>query len=73
MFTCVLRKVNHGMEKKTLNIVFVGNSYTYYNQMPQMAFTQLAEAEGYKVIVWMIFVNFAEQFGKLMKFITAFG
>ena len=25
-----------------LRVLFVGNSYTYYNQMPQNAFTELA-------------------------------
>ena len=51
IYLSFFRKATLDMENKTFNILFVGNSYTYYNQMPQMAFTQLAEAEGYKVIV----------------------
>lgn len=39
------------MANKTLSILFVGNSYTYYNQMPEEAFTRLSEAAGYKVAV----------------------
>lgn len=39
------------MANKTLNILFVGNSYTYYNQMPEDVFTRLAEKSGYKVSV----------------------
>ena len=39
------------MADKTLNVLFVGNSYTYYNQMPEGAFTEVAEAAGYKVMV----------------------
>lgn len=29
------------MTDKKLNILFVGNSYTYYNQMPKVAFAEL--------------------------------
>ena len=36
---------------KTLRVLFVGNSYTFYNQMPQTAFTELAAAAGYAVEV----------------------
>lgn len=39
------------MEGKKLRILFVGNSYTYYNDMPQAAFTELAKAAGYDVEV----------------------
>ena len=39
------------MAGKILNILFVGNSYTYYNQMPEDVFTRLAEKSGYKVSV----------------------
>ena len=34
-----------------LRVLFVGNSYTYYSQMPQNAFTELAKAAGYEVDV----------------------
>ena len=33
------------------SVLFVGNSYTYYNQMPQNAFTELAKEAGYAVDV----------------------
>ena len=36
---------------KTLKILFVGNSYTYYNKMPQTFFTEEAEKAGYAVEV----------------------
>ena len=39
------------MAIKTLKILFVGNSYTYYNQMPEDIFTKLAEKSGYNVTV----------------------
>ena len=39
------------MEGKKLRILFVGNSYTYYNEMPQRAFTEQAEAAGLAVEV----------------------
>ena len=39
------------MAGKILNILFVGNSYTYYNQMPEVAFKRYAEAAGYVVAV----------------------
>ena len=45
------RKAVNVMAIKTLNILFVGNSYTYYNQMPEVAFKRYAEAAGYKVAV----------------------
>jgi hypothetical protein len=36
---------------KTLKILFVGNSYTYFNDMPNTYFKQEAENAGYKVDV----------------------
>ena len=36
---------------KTLKILFVGNSYTFFNKMPQTAFTEEAEKAGYTVEV----------------------
>ena len=36
---------------KTYNILFIGNSYTYYNDMPEMIFAQIAKSAGYKVNV----------------------
>jgi hypothetical protein len=39
------------MAGKKLRVLFVGNSYTYYNDMPQAAFTELAKAAGYEVEV----------------------
>ena len=37
--------------KKQLNILFVGNSYTYYNEMPTQSFVREAESAGYRVTV----------------------
>ena len=37
--------------KKSLNILFVGNSYTYYNDMPGAYFKKAAEDAGYHVTV----------------------
>lgn len=37
-----------------LRVLFVGNSYTYYNQMPQNAFTELAQEAGCEVDVTAI-------------------
>ncbi len=39
------------MPEKSFSILFVGNSYTYYNHMPQAAFTETAQAAGYNVDV----------------------
>ena len=39
------------MSAKSLNVLFVGNSYTYYNQMPEEAFTSIAREAGYEVSV----------------------
>ena len=39
------------MSAKSLNVLFVGNSYTYYNQMPEKAFTSIAREAGYEVSV----------------------
>ncbi len=36
---------------KEYNILFIGNSYTFYNEMPEKIFAPLAEAAGYKVNV----------------------
>lgn len=33
---------------KTYNILFIGNSYTYFNDMPEKIFLPIAEAAGYK-------------------------
>ena len=37
--------------KEQLKILFVGNSYTYYNDMPTQAFVREAESAGYRVTV----------------------
>ncbi len=39
------------MINKKCNILFVGNSYTFYNKMPQVAFTEAAKLAGYEVEV----------------------
>lgn len=39
------------MADRELNILFVGNSYTFFNQMPEVAFTQVAQEAGIKVNV----------------------
>lgn len=36
---------------KSYSILFIGNSYTYYNDMPSALFAPMAEAEGYDVSV----------------------
>ena len=36
---------------ETFNILFVGNSYTYYNDMPEIYFKKIAEDSGYNVAV----------------------
>lgn len=33
---------------KKLSVMFIGNSYTYYNDMPKEIFTQIAAAAGYE-------------------------
>ena len=64
------------MAIKTLKILFVGNSYTYYNQMPEDAFTRLAEKSGYKVSVTSVthggyrlcqFANSEDEEGKRLR------
>ena len=35
--------------KKTYSILFIGNSYTYYNNMPETIFKNLAKSAGYDV------------------------
>ncbi len=37
--------------QKNYSILFIGNSYTYYNDMPTAIFKQFAEAAGYSVTV----------------------
>ena len=39
------------MEKKSLNVLFVGNSYTFFNKMPHTFFVQEAAEAGYEVTV----------------------
>lgn len=39
------------MTEKTLKVLFVGNSYTFYNDMPHTSFTKAAKAKGYGVSV----------------------
>ena len=41
-------------EKKEYSILFIGNSYTYYNKLPQSIFTTYAAAAGYRVEVTAI-------------------
>ena len=36
---------------KTYNILFIGNSYTHYNDMPEQIFAKIMRAAGYKVNV----------------------
>ncbi len=38
-------------KSKTYNILFVGNSYTYYNDMPEKYFKKIMESAGYNVTV----------------------
>jgi hypothetical protein len=40
--------------QKTYNILFIGNSYTYYNDMPTVLFKKIAESAGYKVRITAI-------------------
>ncbi len=40
--------------KKTYSVLFIGNSYTFYNDMPTAIFEKIAEAEGYEVEVTAI-------------------
>ena len=42
------------MPPKKLIVLFVGNSYTYYNKMPETSFTEIANAAGYEVEVTSI-------------------
>ena len=39
------------MSGKPINVLFVGNSYTYYNQMPETAVLEEARGAGYEVDV----------------------
>ena len=40
--------------KKTYSILFIGNSYTYYNDMPEAIFKNLAKSAGYDVEITSI-------------------
>lgn len=42
------------MPQKTYSILFIGNSYTYYNDMPTVIFKPFAQAGGYRVEVTSI-------------------
>lgn len=42
------------MSPKKFSVLFVGNSYTYYNKMPENSFTEIANAAGYEVEVTSI-------------------
>lgn len=42
------------MPPKKFSVLFVGNSYTYYNKMPETSFTEIANAAGYEVEVTSI-------------------
>lgn len=46
--------VEETVPPKTYNILFIGNSYTYYNDMPTAIFQQFAQAGGYDVEVTAI-------------------
>ena len=37
--------------EKGINILFVGNSYTFFNDMPHACFKKIAEEAGYSVTV----------------------
>ena len=59
-------------KEKTYSILFIGNSYTYYNDMPTAIFNKFAEAAGYNVEVTAItkgaytltqFANPADEYG----------
>ena len=39
---------------KKLNVLFVGNSYTFYNEMPKSIFAKLAIDAGYEIAVTQI-------------------
>ncbi len=43
--------------KKTYNILFIGNSYTYYNDMPTALFENIVESAGYRVRITSITVG----------------
>ena len=40
------------MKKKKLSILFIGNSHTYFNDMPLMVRRRTID-EGYKNVVWL--------------------
>lgn len=63
-------------KNKTWNILFIGNSYTYYNDMPTALFAPLAKSAGYKVSVTAItkgsyylseFANPEDEYGKKVQ------
>lgn len=46
--------MNNDERKNKLNVLFVGNSYTYYNDMPSAYFAPMAEECGYEAEVMSI-------------------
>ncbi len=62
--------------KKNLSILFIGNSYTYYNDMPTEIFEKMATAHGHTVEVtaitkgaWTLekFADSADEYGKKVE------
>ena len=49
-----LTEVENNAVKKTYSVLFIGNSYTYYNDMPTSIFKRIAESAGYEVDVTAI-------------------
>lgn len=49
-FICERWRWKH-MKQTTKHVLFVGNSYTYFNDMPEKLFKPMAEAKGYSVEV----------------------
>ena len=41
-------------DRGTLTVLFVGNSYTYFNSMPSMIFSEIADAAGYEPYVFSV-------------------
>ncbi len=37
--------------KSSISVLFIGNSYTYYNEMPETIFAKMAEKSGYDITV----------------------
>ncbi|MBR6602948.1 MAG: leucine-rich repeat protein, partial [Clostridia bacterium] len=46
--------VDYYEDNRTKNILFIGNSFTYYNQMPTEIFTEVAKAAGREAVVTAI-------------------